>query len=289
MQHAERLKRLVKPALGLGLLLLVLSQLQIEKLKSALLSAHLGWFVAALLFAVAANLLCALRWQKMVVHFGGSISTPSAIRLYFQGVAANTVFPGGIVGGDVWRAMGLIKQGMPKLSAAQSVFFDRASGFWSLSVLAVLALAIVWRNSAFNAPTGVVIFYAIAMLIIALGPVALTPVRAIHSPLIFKTALVSIASQLLTVFAFIACLSAVKVDADPFAVAALCAGIFLGAAVPASVGGFGSREVASLFLLSVLGVDPEAAFLGSVLFGLTATLQGLVSFLAWVRPGMKPS
>jgi len=72
---------------------------------------------------------------------------------------------------------------------------------------------------------------------------------------------------------------------DVLAIAALCAGIFLGAVVPASIGGFGSREVASLFFLSTLGVGVESAFLISVLFGLLATAQGLLFLLTLIKQG----
>lgn len=287
MRNTETLRRLIRPLLGLALLLSVLSQLQIERLQAAWFDVHPGWCAGAFLSALGANVLCALRWQHIVADFGGSISKPAAIALYFQGVAANTVLPGGIVGGDIWRTLGLAKQGMSKLIAAKTVFLDRASGFWSLSVLAVPALLVSRGRALVDAPAAMGVLYSAAMLAIALGPFVLLPLRAAQSRIIFKTAAVSIASQALTIFAFVACLRAVNVTADLTAIAALCAGIFLGAVVPASIGGFGSRELASLFLLSVLGIAPEAAFLGSVLFGLTATLQGLISLAIWIRPGSR--
>lgn len=279
MHSADFFKRLIKPALGIGILLLVLSQLQAEKLKSALLSANWAWFAAALLLASLANLACALRWRKIVTHFGFQISPQTALKLYFQGVTANTILPGGIIGGDIWRTIGLARLGLGKLAAAQTVFFDRASGFWSLSVFAALALMLTWSDRAIHAPIPALMIYGVAMLGIAVGPVVLWPIRAARSRLVLNTAVVSLLSQALTIAAFSACLWSVGVSIALLPVAAVCAGIFLAAVVPASIGGFGSREVASLFFLSTLNVDLESAFLASCLFGITATLQGLVGLL----------
>ncbi|MBU3725762.1 MAG: flippase-like domain-containing protein [Burkholderiaceae bacterium] len=277
------IKRLIKPALGLGLLLLVISQLQAEKLKSAFFSANWAWFAVALMLALLANMACALRWRKIVADFGLQISTQSAMKLYFQGVTANTVLPGGIIGGDIWRTVGLVRSGMTRMVAAQTVFFDRVSGFWSLAVIAVLALGLTWADQLIQAPAAILGIYGSLMLSIALGPVVLMRVKAARSPLLFRIGGLSLLSQVLTIAAFAGCLWSVGVSVNLLALAAICAGIFLGAVVPASIGGFGSREVASLAFLATLGIASEAAFLASVLFGLTATLQGLVSLPTLIK------
>ncbi len=235
--------------------------------------------------ATCANLACALRWRRIVTALGQSIGVSAAIRLYFQGVTANTVLPGGIIGGDIWRITGLVRQGMSKLQAAQTVLLDRVSGFWALAVWATVALLLTWSASPFEAPAPLKALYLLAMASIAIGPLVLLPIRAAQSRLVLRTAWISLASQLLTISAFLACMLALGLRVDVLAIAALCAGIFLGAVVPASIGGFGSREVASLFFLSTLGVEVESAFLISVLFGLLATAQGLLFLLTLMNQG----
>jgi len=62
-----------------------------------------------LILASLANLTCALRWKAIVVELGQPLTSSSAIVLYFQGVTANTVLPGGLsaaMSGVRWGSLG---------------------------------------------------------------------------------------------------------------------------------------------------------------------------------------
>ena len=285
MEKTSGLKRFVKPALGLGLVALLLSQLQPAELVATLKSTDWQWALLGLVLACLANLACSLRWRKIVVQLGQPLEKSSALQLYFQGITANTVLPGGIIGGDIWRVLGLAKMGMSKTSATQSVVLDRAIGFWALSTLALLALLIQFVSgqvASIQAPQVLAAAYVMALLAMSLSPGLLWWMKAKWVRGMLVPASISVGSQLLTITAFLCCLTAVGAEFSSLAVATLCAGIFLGAVVPASIGGFGSRELASVFFLAGLGISPEAAFLASVLFGLTATAQGLLALPSWL-------
>ena len=285
MEKTSGLKRFVKPALGLGLVALLLSQLQPAELVATLKSTDWQWALLGLVLACLANLACSLRWRKIVVQLGQPLEKSSALQLYFQGITANTVLPGGIIGGDIWRVLGLAKMGMSKTSATQSVVLDRAIGFWALSTLALLALLIQFVSgqvASIQAPQVLAAAYVMALLAMSLSPGLLWWMKAKWVRGMLVPASISVGSQLLTITAFLCCLAAVGAEFSSLAVAILCAGIFLGAVVPASIGGFGSRELASVFFLAGLGISPEAAFLASVLFGLTATAQGLLALPSWL-------
>jgi len=285
VEKTSGLKRFVKPALGLGLVALLLSQLQPAELVATLKSTDWQWALLGLVLACLANLACSLRWRKIVVQLGQPLEKSSALQLYFQGITANTVLPGGIIGGDIWRVLGLAKMGMSKTSATQSVVLDRAIGFWALSTLALLALLIQFVSgqiASIQAPQVLAAAYVMALLAMSLSPGLLWWMKAKWVRGMLVPASISVGSQLLTITAFLCCLTAVGAEFSSLAVATLCAGIFLGAVVPASIGGFGSRELASVFFLAGLGISPEAAFLASVLFGLTATAQGLLALPSWL-------
>jgi len=285
VEKTSGLKRFVKPALGLGLVALLLSQLQPAELLATLKSTDWQWALLGLVLACLANLACSLRWRKIVVQLGQPLEKSSALQLYFQGITANTVLPGGIIGGDIWRVLGLAKMGMSKTSATQSVVLDRAIGFWALSTLALLALLIQFVSgqvASIQAPQVLAAAYVMALLAMSLSPGLLWWMKAKWVRGMLVPASISVGSQLLTITAFLCCLTAVGAEFSSLAVATLCAGIFLGAVVPASIGGFGSRELASVFFLAGLGISPEAAFLASVLFGLTATAQGLLALPSWL-------
>lgn len=285
MEKTSRLKQLAKPALGLGLVALLLSQLQPAELLATLKSTDWQWALLGLVFACLANLACGLRWRKIVVQMGQPLGKGRALHLYFQGITANTVLPGGIIGGDIWRVLGLTKMGLSKTSATQSVVLDRAIGFWALSALALTAFCarlILGDRPWVQAPQALMAVYLLALLALSLAPALLWWMKAKWVRGMLVPAGISVGSQLLTITAFLCCLTAVRAEFSSLAVAILCAGIFLGAVVPASIGGFGSRELASVFFLAGLGIQPEAAFLASVLFGLTATAQGLLALPSWL-------
>jgi uncharacterized membrane protein YbhN (UPF0104 family) len=281
VEKTSRLKQLAKPALGLGLVALLLSQLQPAELLATLKSTDWQWALLGLVFACLANLACGLRWRKIVVQMGQPLGKGRALHLYFQGITANTVLPGGIIGGDIWRVLGLTKMGLSKTSATQSVVLDRAIGFWALSALALAAFCarlILGDRPWVQAPQALMAAYLLALLALSLAPALLWWMKAKWVRGMLVPAGISVGSQLLTITAFLCCLTAVRAEFSSLAVATLCAGIFL----PASIGGFGSRELASVFFLAGLGIQPEAAFLASVLFGLTATAQGLLALPSWL-------
>lgn len=285
MEKTSRLKQLAKPALGLGLVALLLSQLQPAELLATLKSTDWQWALLGLVFACLANLACGLRWRKIVVQMGQPLGKGRALQLYFQGIMANTVLPGGIIGGDIWRVLGLTKMGLSKTSATQSVVLDRAIGFWALSALALAAFCfrlVLGDRPWVQAPQALMTVYLFALLALSLAPALLWWMKAKWVRGMLVPAGISMGSQLLTITAFLCCLTAVRAEFSSLSVATLCAGIFLGAVVPASIGGFGSRELASVFFLTGLGIQPEAAFLASVLFGLTATAQGLLALPSWL-------
>lgn len=284
MEAPGSLRRWIKPALGLALVFTVLVQMQAATLIQTLKSTDWRWLIVGLALYSFSNLVCSLRWRRIVLQLGWPLEKGQAFRLYFQGIAANTVLPGGIIGGDIWRVLGLSKMGMSKSSATQSVVADRAIGFWALSVLSLGAFFVyvsLKQVSSVRAPQALVVIYLTLLVCVCLLPVLLRWFKAEWIRGLLFPASLSIVTQLLTITAFLCCLLAVQAEFSSLSVAMLCAGIFLGAAVPASIGGFGSRELASIFFLAGLGIQPEAAFLASVLFGLTATVQGLLVLPFW--------
>jgi glycosyltransferase 2 family protein len=278
------LRRSAKPLLGLAILGLLIAQLDFRLLREVVLDVDIYFFSFSLLSCVLANVLCALRWQRIAEIYGLKISVREALTLYFQGVSANTVLPGGIVGGDVWRTIGLVRKNFNKLDSARSVLLDRASGLWALSLISSAALVISWVSSDVlrGLSPALVGFYGFGLAAIVSSVfLGLFASFRLEGNAVFRTKAISIVSQILFIVGFWCCLQATGAEVDPVISTAACAAIFLGAVVPASVGGFGSREFASVFVLGFIGVSQEAGFVASVLFGLTATIQG-IAFLPLV-------
>ncbi len=150
--------------LGLILIALLISQLDTKKLFQVVSHADYGYFLLACVLSIISNLLSVARWKKIVNHLGLAISYIRLVFLYAQALSANTVLPGGIVGGDVWRALGLVrywektsnirdKTQSPVFShadAAASVLLDRVGGLWSLCLFSFVACFFLLGMAADN-------------------------------------------------------------------------------------------------------------------------------------------
>jgi len=279
--------RYAKPALGFLLLAAIFFQLDFTRISTILTSISLSWLSTALVLSVSANIICALRWHKIICIYGAPYSVRQALDSYFQGVAINTVLPGGIVSGDIWRSLGLISKGVSKFTATHIVLLDRAAGFWALCVISLIALVFLEFSAelfgseiAPDLPSGWIVVYVSGLAAATIIPFVLGLVGFVKAALtVWRTIGHSLLAQFATILAFYCCLRAVNVDLGWFPTAAVCAGIFLAAAVPVSIGGFGSREVAAVFFLAALGLGKEPCVIASILFGLTATLQGFLVLL----------
>jgi hypothetical protein len=317
-------KRLFKPLLGALLLIALFHSVGWSDVAASLLQTQAGWLGAALFFALLANLVCVLRWKFISDRLGLVAPYTRLGSLYFQGIFANSILPGGIVGGDVWRSMGLAqtacKTATPERQslAAATVFLDRAAGFWGLAVLSLLALgtlAVQWQSGRSPADTNMLsnatLFGAMgyaqtlaALLVLpwlaaGVGAPLLSKFAAQtgrwqakvevmlqlarSTPLLLRTLPHSIASQLLTIASFGCGLMAAGVAVEPVSLIAVSAGVFLAGALPAAIGGFGARELGAIAFLTPLGHPAAAVIAGSILFGLTATIQGLAGLLAWLQ------
>lgn len=140
----------LKPMAGIALLVSMVVVVDHRLLAEQLARARWDWLLAAVVAALLANALCAYRWQQiaraMRLQRTETISLWAWFKLYLQGVSVNSVLPGGIIGGDVWRA----SQFKPLAASGQAVFFERLSGLWGLFCLS--ALATLWPALSYTGP-----------------------------------------------------------------------------------------------------------------------------------------
>jgi uncharacterized membrane protein YbhN (UPF0104 family) len=281
------LKKIGKPILGIGLLMLVIWQLDVSEIWGLLNRLEWVWFAVGFVSLTFANFVSAYRWALIAKELGISVRLVDAIKFYAQGVLANTVLPGGIVGGDVWRTLSLVNQGAEKSNAALSVFLDRLSGVWVLGVCSLAAL--IFLLAVGKMPIGPsrleLLFYCATVFGLALFPFFLFLISKVMARVFSRTFIISMIVQCFALIAFWACFRSVGQAVPVVSFVAVCAGIFIAAVIPAAVGGFGARELGAVVLMGPLGIAPEVSFIASVLYGMMATLQGLLSGYWWVRSG----
>jgi len=261
---------------------------------ASLVNVNVLWWGLALVLSVLANLLCAKRWAMT----SSMLELPGQpygryVRWYAQGIAVNSVVPGGLLGGDALRSF----RQQPIAKGASSVMLERLVGLWALCILS----ATVWLfapdlvgNARQSRGVSEPLFssYAALLMIAALSPFAahrlwrLLPALKTRLPLppirrLISLLPISLAAQFLTAACLWICLIAIGVQMHLGNLIAVTAGIFLASIVPASLGGFGAREVASVFFLGWLGIEASQALAASLLFGLCTTAQGLGS-MTWL-------
>lgn len=298
-------KALLRGLLGGALLVAVIALADPARVLAQLRQAHVGWLLAGLAAAVASNVVSALRWRALARWLGADVSVRDATRWYFQAIGLNALLPGAVLGGDLYRAVVLRRAGQATLASSWSVVLDRVSGLWMLCAIGGIGAALYADVLApwLRLPAGVFTLLMLAgtalwlMLpwvlpaLLRYGGVRwLAPLRAAAERPDFNRqmgwqALASAAVQVLSAAALAGGGLALGVQLPLAAWAFAIAPVFLMAALPVSVGGWGTREAATVAALAPFGVAAAAAVGVGVIYGLYALVQGAMGALAFGLPG----
>ena len=308
MTRARR--ALLRGLLGLALLGAVLALADPARVLAQLRQAQPGWLAAGLAAAIASNLVSALRWRALARWLGAALGAGDACRWYGQAMGLNALLPGAVVGGDVYRAVVLRRAGHDTAASSWSVVLDRVSGLWMLCAIGGLGAAACADVLApwLRLPAGS--FAALALAGTALwlalpwglppllrrGGAAggwLAPLRAAALRPDFARqwawqAVASAVVQALSAAALAGGGLALGVTQPAAVWAWAVAPVFLMAALPVSVGGWGTREAAAVAALAPFGVAAPAAVGVGVIYGLYGLAQGALGALAFGLPRREP-
>jgi uncharacterized membrane protein YbhN (UPF0104 family) len=271
---------------GVALLAVLCWHLDATAIGNRLLAADPALLASGLVSLVAANALSALRWRSIAADMGCTRPAEGFLVRYAQGVCLNTVLPGATVGGDVWRSAWLVSPSFSLARAGLTVILDRVAGMWMLATIAVAGTLL----STAQVPAVLSAGHALLML----GPMALwlpwvarlatgIGVPSWSNPLWRHASVQSAGVQALSCAALWCSCRAVGVSPDLPATLVLAGGLFIAAALPASVLGFGSREAAAAWLFPVFAIDADAGVAASMVYGLLGTLQGVLYLPLWWR------
>ena len=263
-------------------------------------------FFLACIFSFCGNIACAFRWTK-ILNCESKMKFWKAIKAYFESISFTTIVPVGMLGGDLYRSVRLSSRNSsgklasklkPSKEVMLSVLTDRVHGLWALCLLAVLTIFystifesnMFIANEVYLAQNTFVLLYFSLLFIVVTAPFLSSKIRifvskstteltAVNRLLIRSkkkiTVFVSVLSQVFFAVSFFLCLKATNINISVYQCFILVPIIFLSAAAPLSLAGFGPREYSSAFILSFLGYGLESSVASSILFGLTITLQGI--------------
>jgi hypothetical protein len=297
------MKTFLRAAASLGLLALVFHFAGPARIAKAFANADPAWLAVAMLAAIAASLTSALRWHALARWIGLAAPRVALIVAYFRGIAANTVLPGATLGGDALRALQLQRLGHPLAASAASVALDRMSGLWVLVVLSLAATAGAQMAGLLPPallPLPPLLTLALALAVLAAPTFAWLASSAwhMHLPGALERALAALHDrptplrhlvaqfawsagvQGFSILAFALAGRAVGLDLPLWLYVIAAGPVFILAALPVSVGGWGTREAAAAVTLGHFGASTELAVAAAMLYGIFAALQGGVGALS---------
>jgi uncharacterized membrane protein YbhN (UPF0104 family) len=289
-------------AVSAGLLAWVAWQTDWGQVGGAFARLEAGWWLAAVLALVLAQLASARRWQLLAAPLGFPRPLRQMTAFYLIGTYFNLVLPTS-VGGDVVRTWYLDGRSGRRLAAFATVLLDRLSGLVVLLAIAALGVALspvalpAWVVAFVGGTCGCALLGLAALPLLARAGAGLPPrarqvldaLAVVCSPrLLLATTALSAAVQVANVLLVWLVGRAVAAPVPAAYYWVLVPMVSLLTLVPVSVNGMGVREGAMVLFLTPLGVGRGTALTIAFLwFAATAAVSlagGVVYLLGHFPP-----
>jgi len=272
-----------------------------------------AWLALAIAVGILSNVASAWRWSRLGRHMTLHAPFRPLLMSYAQGAAVNVFLPGATIGGDTLRSIQLSRLGNPLGLSSLSVVLDRVSGLWVLCAMSLLAFATTAVGAALGNPTAaaaldaavrgaggapLALYGTLLVLVLAIPlaglarrparpPAGAHPVRArladareavaAQAPALARSLPDSLLVQLLSASALWLAARAAGADVGLLPVLAVAAPIFVAAALPISMAGFGPRELAAGLAFSAIGAPSSVGVAAAMLYGVTTVVQGVAA------------
>jgi len=293
----------IRIAVTVAIFWLLAMRIDVHRLGEALRGMSAGWLALSILaFAVAAA-APAVRWHSIQAAIGFSPRIATLLKIVFVGTFFNQVLPTG-VGGDAVRAWRCNVAGTGLPAAVRGVLLDRASGYAVVVALYAAGLPELLAHTHDSAQRWVLLG---VLAVTCGGFAALFLFDLVARPLLrwrlFRS-LATLSRDARLVFSdrrralVVTALSVVGIGLT--IVGIQMAGRSVGIAMPlyrwmlvvppamliqllpVSLAGWGVREAAFVYFLSVFGVANEVALAASILVGIVQIVIALPGGLIWL-------
>ena len=297
----------------LALLGLVASQIDWSLMAARIRHGHPLDFLAAVLLVLLALVIGAWRWWLLLRKADLRLGALSVARIYAIATFSNTFLPTA-VGGDVTRALLVVRRGPQLTRVAITIIVDRVAGLFGLVGMAWIAFAF----QPMAVPDDARVFLAWVTVAVLVGSLlvlvavfrgsrlvrAITPQRLVsmarasrallhtyvRDPLLLVALLVSsLLFQALISLQLVMLARAIDVHLSFATAAVVLTLVTVVTLIPISIGGFGVREGTYVVLLGGASIAATEATLISLLSVATLFLASLPGAFLLARGGIKPA
>lgn len=158
--------RFVRLGVAAGLLALLLRGAKVSEFTALATRANVWFLVVAVAVIVAALVVSAYKWQRLLVVQNVHVPLPRLFVSYLVGLFFNNFLPTNI-GGDVVRMHDVSKYSGKTAESVASVIGERLLAAFALALTAALGLALSFRVSAkFTVVIGVIFVLTLAIILV---------------------------------------------------------------------------------------------------------------------------
>ncbi len=291
----------LKIAISIAFLVALFHQVPLHELKPYFDKMRIGYFFLALSVVFTGNFLAAIRWFLIMRN----LNYPAKLGFYLKqsliGVMFNQVLPTSI-GGDAYKIVALHKLKSGKRMASLAVLIDRLYGLTGLILISAFTrplaheimpkaifIAIFSVNLAFC--FGFAVLLSLSLLKISFQHFSLKIIsdfahhfyHSVSSKCDFLLkAVLALLPNLLTISAFSLLATTQNISLGFASFAIIIPSLLLLSMLPISLGGWGLREGAMVFLGGLIGLGKAEALAIALLFGfatLLTSIPGLCLYL----------
>ena len=300
----------VKLMVSAGGVWFVLHEYDLFGILPRMLERGQGWLALALGIVIAQIAVAAIRWHSILRSLRLPMPLSAVVQIFYAMAFLNSFLPAGLAG-DTLRVWLLRRNPHGIATAVNSVLIDRLVVVLALLLAAVAVQPFLWLQAGTPILTLAIVGSALS-LIAAICAVMFVVPRIhcpSHWPILgrlmpmlhavsrdlrqvflgmtgFSRAIVSaFASNLLLVGAGFALAYGAGIDVGFVTWLVVMSVVLLVSALPISVGGWGTREIAMVYMLGLFAVPPDLAAAVSIQFGLCLTVASLVGAPVWAMLG----
>jgi len=295
---------IIKLAITFTFLFLAYSVVKVDDISSILLNINKYWLLLAFLFNIFAIVLSSIRWHFINLKAKLNVPLTSCIKINFSGTFLSQFIVGGGYGGDIYRFFSLVNITKKKKKSVISLLIDRVSGLLSIIFVIFLTLPFYFLyvenkldfiNENISLYLSLIFIFIILILISffyrhsVLQKIINNIVKKLNLRFFYDDILIwfckfeyllihintSVLIQFILIMSFVFIGFSINYEMPVIYYFIFSPFIFLAKAIPISFAGWGSREIAAIYLFGSITGDLSGAASISIISGFLLIISSI--------------